>query len=460
MKTQLKTLTLIITLLFFQQFTLADRLNYQEVLNNAVNNSFDLKMSSVDIDISKAELKAVRADWYPSLSLQYNTEHNSDLANGRGNYAYAGNTMITPYTQYRNMLYLTLSYNIFDFGVQGKKVDIAKKELEQKKISYELQLKDLKLKVLDLYTKTQQYAKEIDTKSEILSIYENMFHNKERMFKAGIDNKLSVMDEAVKMARAQNEIENSKLSLKNTLEDLSVITMNKYNPENLTVSDIDYNNSEEDIENYIVPAAYGDILQTSVEKQNFSPFFELNNSLEAAYYDLEIEKKKSELSILKRQMLPTFRFYTGYSLYGQNPNNYWGSVQDVGQRSLIIGISSNYVFFDGFKNKANREKTSLEIQKLKYEKEKKLAELQNQYEKSFQAYETYTNELVIKQSLLNSIEDKLYALERLRANKLAEQNELLSAKADLLNQKFELEQNIINITSKLEEMKIISGANL
>lgn len=287
-----------------------------------------------------------------------------------------------------------------------------------------------------------------------------MFHNKERMFKAGIDNKLSVMDEAVKMARAQNEIENSKLSLKNTLEDLSVITMNKYNPENLTVSDIDYNNSEEDVENYIVPAAYGDILQTSVEKQNFSPFFELNNSLEAAYYDLEIEKKKSELSILKRQMLPTFRFYTGYSLYGQNPNNYWGSVQDVGQRSLIIGISSNYVFFDGFKNKANREKTSLEIQKLKYEKEKKLAELQNQYEKSFQAYETYTNELVIKQSLLSSIEDKLHALERLRANKLAEQNELLSAKADLLNQKFELEQNIINITSKLEEMKIISGANL
>lgn len=73
MKIQLKTLTLIITLLFFQQFTLADRLNYQEVLNNAVNNSFDLKMSSVDIDISKAELKAVRADWYPSLSLQYRT---------------------------------------------------------------------------------------------------------------------------------------------------------------------------------------------------------------------------------------------------------------------------------------------------------------------------------------------------------------------------------------------------
>lgn len=458
MKKILKILIITIILKITILYAYADNLNYKEVMVNAVNNSFDLKMSAVDIDISNAQLKAVRADWYPTLSMQFNTEHNSDLANGRGNYAYAGNTMITPYTQYRNMLYLTLSYNIFDFGIQGKKVDIAKKELEQKKISYEIQLKDLKLKVLDLYTKTQQFTKEINTKTEIFSIYENMFHNKERMYKAGIDNKLSVMDEAVKMARAQNDIENSKLSLKNTLEDLSVFTQNKYDYENLTVNDINVQNTE--YEDYIIPFDYENILQTSIEKEDIRPYFNSQNSLEATYYDLEIEKKKSELSILKRQLLPTFRFYTGYSLYGQNPNNYWGSVQDVGQRSLIIGISSNFVFFDGFKNKANREKTSLEIQKLVYEKEKKLAELQNQYEKSYQSYDTYTNELIIKQNLLNAVEEKLLALERLHANKLAEQNELLSAKADLLNQKFELEQNIINITSKLEEMNIISGANL
>ena len=170
MKKILKILIITIILKITILYAYADNLNYKEVMVNAVNNSFDLKMSAVDIDISNAQLKAVRADWYPTLSMQFNTEHNSDLANGRGNYAYAGNTMITPYTQYRNMLYLTLSYNIFDFGIQGKKVDIAKKELEQKKISYEIQLKDLKLKVLDLYTKTQQYTKEINTKTEIFSI--------------------------------------------------------------------------------------------------------------------------------------------------------------------------------------------------------------------------------------------------------------------------------------------------
>ena len=180
---------------------------------------------------------------------------------------------------------------------------------------------------------------------------------------------------------------------------------------------------------------------------------------ESRYYDLEIDKKKSELSILKRQLFPSFRFYTGYSLYGQNPNNYYSSVQNIGQRSLVIGVSSQYVFFDGFKNRANREKTKLEIQKLQLEKEKKLSELESKYKKSFKTYESYNEELTTNKDLLATVKEKLDAVNRLNSNKLIEQNELLSTKAELLNQEYELEQNIINITSKLEEMKIMSGAD-
>ena len=58
-----------------------------------------------------------------------------------------------------------------------------------------------------------------------------------------------------------------------------------------------------------------------------------------------------------------------------------------------------------------------------------------------------------------TVKEKLDAVNRLNSNKLIEQNELLSTKAELLNQEYELEQNIINITSKLEEMKIMSGAD-
>lgn len=457
---------LYLTIIFFfllQINTFAVEISYQDTLKAAIDNSFDLKMSEIDIGISKAQLKAVRADWYPTLSMQFNTEYNRDLTGGRGTYAYAGNTMITPFTQFRDMLYLTLSYNLFDFGVQGKKVHIAKQELAQKEINYNLQLKDLKLKILDLYSKAQQHNNTINTKSEILSLYQNMFNNKERMFKAGIDNKLSVMDEAVKIAKTQNEIESSKRELKNTLQDLSYYTKNEYDISGLNVKSIDDKpdeNYSEDAEINIIEISATDVIESEINRTEYNLSFNPTFSDEAKYYDLEIDKKKSELSILKRQLLPSFRFYAGYALYGQNPNNYWNSVQDIGQRSFVVGISSQYVFFDGFKNRANREKTKLEIQKLQIEKEKKLSELDNKYTKSFKAYESYNEELNTNKELLATVKEKLNDVGRLKANKLTDENELLSAKAELLNQEFELEQNIINITSKLEEMKIMAGADL
>ncbi|MDR1168523.1 MAG: TolC family protein [Heliobacteriaceae bacterium] len=148
----MKYLLLLLILLIPLQ-TNAETLNYQDTLNKAINNSFDLKMSAVDIEIGRAQLKAARSDWYPTLGVQANSEHNQNLAGPNAQMGYAGSTMIIPYTQYRNMIYTTLQYNLLDFGVTGRKVHIAISDLEQKKISYDIQVKELKLKILELYTK-------------------------------------------------------------------------------------------------------------------------------------------------------------------------------------------------------------------------------------------------------------------------------------------------------------------
>lgn len=299
------------------------------------------------------------------------------------------------------------------------RIYIAKQELAQKEINYNMQLRDLKLKILELYGKIEQNNNAINTKSEILSLYKNMFSNKERMFKAGINDKLSVMDEAVKIAKTQNEIENSKLELKNALEDLTYYTKNNYNISNLSVQSI---NMEEQDDKNIVSISSKNIIESEINKNEYNLNFDPYTTDEAKYYDLEIDKKKSELSILKRQLFPSFRFYTGYSLYGQNPHNYYSSIQDISQRSFVVGISSQYVFFDGFKNRANREKTKLEIEKLQVEKEKKLSELENKYQKSYKAYETYNEELNVNRQLLATVKEKLNDIERLNANKLTDQN--------------------------------------
>lgn len=441
-----------IVVLFSTAKVMAEVLTYKNTLQQAVNNSFDLKMSALDIDISKAELKATKADLFPLLSTQVNTEYNNGLGN-TSNINYVGNTVVSSYTQYRNLAMVGLTYNLFDFGALNKKVLIAKKDVEQKKVTLDLQAKDLKLKVLELYTKTLQTNEEIKTKSEVLKVYEEMFKAKERLFQAGTNDKISVMNEAVKIARTQDDIENSKLELKNALNDLSSYTLQKYNPDNIEILDFE----ELNIQPSVVLVNNFTPLKAKVVDDNLDLSFNPDKSLESKYYDFEIEKKKAELEMYKRQRLPGFKFYTNYLFYGQDPNQYFSSYSNFRQTSLAFGISGSFALFDGFKNKANKEKAALQIKRLELEKEKKLTEIKTEYEKSYASYQTYSEELVIKKDLLSKVKEKENSLDRMFQNGLIEKNDLLTAKADLLSQEFELQQNIIKITSKIKEIQIMAG---
>jgi len=439
-------------LLMLNAKAMADTLTYRSILNQAIDNSFDIKMASLDIDISKAELKATRADLYPTLYTQLNTEYNNGLGN-TNNINYVGNTVVSSYTQYRNLASVGLSYNLFDFGAINKKVLMAKTDVEQKKIMVNLQLKDLKLKILDLYTKTLQYNDEIKTKSEVLKVYEEMFKAKERLFQAGTTDKISVMDEAVKIARTQDDIHNSKLELEKILHDLSSYTFQKYNADNIEVLDFE----ELNIQPNIVPVNNFEPLKAKVAEEKVDLSFNPESSLESKYYDFELEKKRAELEMYKRQRFPAFKFYTNYLMYGQDPNNYFSSYSDFKQASLAFGISGSFAFFDGFKNKASKEKAALEIKKIQLEKEKKLTEIKTEYEKSYASYEAYSEELICKKDLLNKVKEKLTSLDRMFKNGLIERNDLLNTKADLLSQEFDLEKNIINISSKIKEIEIMTG---
>lgn len=460
MEKRLKNLIIVGLCLILSQSVFAETcqqtLTYKNVLKQAIDNSFDIKMAALDIDISKAELKSARADLFPTLYTQVNSEYNNGLGNTQ-NINYVGSTVVSSYTQYRNLASVGLQYNLFDFGAIGKKVLIAKKDVEQKKIAVDMQVKDLKLKVLDTYTKTLQANEEIKTKSEILKIYEEMFKAKERLFKAGTNDKISVMDEAVKIARTQDDIETSKLNLKTSLNDLSSYTLQKYKADKIDVLDFD----ELNIENNIKPVSYveypnGPLKANIVEKKqdlSFNP----EHSLEAKYYDFEIEKKKAEFEMYKKQRLPSFKFYTNYLMYGQDPNQYFSSYKDFHQASLAFGISGTFAFFDGFKNRASKEKAALEVKRLQLEKEKKLTELKTDYEKSYDSYLTYNEELSIKKELLSKIKEKLSATDRMFKNGLIERNDMLTTKADLLSQEFDLQKNIINISSKIKEIEIMAG---
>jgi outer membrane protein TolC len=436
-------------LLSFSQ-AMAEQLSYNGILKSAVENSYDLKMVSLDIDISKADLKNARSDLFPILSSQLNTEYYDSLAQN-ASFATIGNTVLPPNSQYKDLAYLSLSYNLFDFGATGKKVFIAKKDIEQKKMMYDIQFKDLNLKLIELYTKTLIYNNEIKSKSKMLKLYQELFLAREKLFESGSSNKLLVMDEAVRIARTQDDIETAKTALKQVLNDLTSLTKQNYNIEELEVLNFD----DENIlpVNEIKPKLRGIV----EEKDKFS--FTPSATIEAKYYDAELQKKKAELDMYKKQRFPSFKLYSNYSFYGQNPDKYVKALDNVEKTSFSLGVTGSYTLFDGFKNKSSREKATLEMSKIQLEKEKKLNELKNKYEKSYTTYLSYINELSIKQDLLGRIREKLDAVERLSFNGLMPKTELLTIRADLLNQELDVQKNVINISSKIKELKILVGEN-
>jgi len=285
----------------------------------------------------------------------------------------------------------------------------------------------------------------------MLKLYQELFLARQKLFESGSSNKLIVMDEAVRIARTQDDIETAKTELKQVLNDLTSLTKQDYNIEELEVLNFDAEN--------IIPVndTKPKLRGTLEEKSKFT--FTPSATIEAKYYDAELQKKKAELDMYKRQRFPSFKLYSNYSFYGQNPDKYVKALDNVEKTSFSLGVTGSYTLFDGFKNKSNREKATLEMSKIQLEKEKKLNELKSEYEKSYTTYLSYTNELSIKQDLLGRIREKLDAVERLSSNGLMPKTELLAIKADLLNQELDVQKNVINISSKIKELKILVGEN-
>jgi len=433
----------------------AESLSYKNILLKAIENSYDLKLTSKDISISKASLKEAKSDYYPTIKTGFNSEYTNDLKNGTGIVSIGG-TFIPPNTMFQNMLSVNMNYNLYDFGVRGKKVSIAKKDVTEKAVTYKQTLRELKMNIVDLYTQALLCYKEMKIKQDTLTVDRELFNMKERLYDAGAVSKVDIANEAIKVAKLVDDIDVMKIRLKNILEDISFYTREKYTSENLEVLDFDEDNIVP--VNNITPPVPG-IYQLQAEKKDIIELpeqYDFKKSEEYQIYQLEIEKKKAELSILQRQRLPQFGFYTNYILYGSQRSNVGDAFKDLEQTNVSFGISSSLPVFDGFKNQAQRKKTELEIARLEIERDKKVAELTSKYEKLHKTNIYYNEEIKAQENLLAKVNDKLDMIDKLDQQKLVNKTDVLQNKEELLSQKLELEKTLTNKISNFKKLQIMS----
>ena len=291
----------------------------------------------------------------------------------------------------------------------------------------------MKLKIVGIYTELLLISRELEAKRELLDLYKDLALTKERLYLAGTIPKTDVVDEALRVVRMVDAIESLSLRLKKSLEDLSFYTGEQYETENIHMNNLP------------------DERRTKVR-------FAAEQLPEFKIYELEIEKKTAELEILKNERYPRFDFYSSYVWYGKDGSNYEQSVDDMESTNYVIGVSGTISLFEGFKTGSRIQKAKLEIERLRLEKEKGIAEVMNRHKKIEETERSLATELRNRQEIVAKVEENLSMVKRLAEQKAVEYADLLNRKIELLNDKWEITRTKITRRSALLELQIFSEA--
>lgn len=417
---------------FFIQYAKAEELNFNDFLSSALNNSYKLKISQIDSKISQKGVKEARSGYYPTLSAFATTERYNDLTKGNSQITAVGNEILLNRSYYQDMAAIGLSYNVYDFGVRRKHLDIAKADEQQKTYLLQKDTRDLRLDAVDIYGEALNLFKQYQVKSKIYELQNELAEINKKLRAYGELSEVELVELEINISETKTELDEINNNLAKKLTEISYYTNETYD-----INNIQLNNFPASLDN--LPKEANGLVKLSAQVITFIP----ENSFEAKAGDLEILKKQKEYEIQKKYNYPKIRFDTRYNFYGSDPSDFFGGIGDIGQRSVSLRLSTSFVLFDGFKNVNTISKKKMEVEKAKIEKERQIADLKKKYEQIQLDSKNAVIQTENNAATLALVNKNLDMLERLNVNGITAKSECIKKRLELLEKKQKLEQNQI-----------------
>ena len=174
-----------------------EQLDFNNFMSAALNNSYKLKTSQINIAISHHGVTEARAAYLPTISAYATTERYNDLTKGHAQITAVGNEILLNRSYYQDMAAVGLSYNIFDFGVRRKELDIAKADDKQKLIMLMKDTKDLKLDAVEIYADALGLYKQSVINGEKLALQNELININKRLRTAGELSEVDLVDSEI-----------------------------------------------------------------------------------------------------------------------------------------------------------------------------------------------------------------------------------------------------------------------
>lgn len=409
---------------------LVTSISFDEVLSKAKEHSFALKMADFDTFIAKTGIKAARAEYFPKLNAGVNAEYNKNF-NDILMSTYVGDTYINPYTRFQSLFGLSLSYNIFDFGVRRGYLDLAKEDTRIRELLKQEQIQELELNITDLYGKILITKKQLELNEKILVLSEKNLEMKKRLYNAKEYSKFELNSQTVENKKIARKIYDLKSMLAEYLNYLAFYTGEEYSVSNINVGEF--------------------------TRPNYPPdeFIDYTKSITWDIQTAAIAKKEQELKIVKRTNFPKVSMYSRYNLYDSHKTNYLKTL-GIEPSNYSVGASINMPVFDGLKNSADIDKAKLELEKLYVERDKSIAELKNKLATLRTNYSYMVEQTENSKQILKELKENDVNTNRLLAKGLVSPIDSVQSQIDLLEEKIEFEKNELTAISILRAIQILT----
>ena len=195
----------------------AEMLSFDNFLQNALNNSYEIKLAKLNKQSTEYGIKESRSGYFPTLAGYAITERYNNLGDSTKPMTAVGNEIILNNDYYQEMGSLIASYNLFDFGARKKTLDIAKADDKQKQILLFKSQRDLKLDAVDIYAEALNLFKKQQISNKILSLQNELIEINERLKEAGELSEIELTDTKIETSETKTELDEIKNSLSKRL---------------------------------------------------------------------------------------------------------------------------------------------------------------------------------------------------------------------------------------------------
>lgn len=393
-------------------------MEFDDVLKSAKINSYEIKISDFDVFIAKQGVRTTRSEYFPKINVSAGTEYTKNFNDiSASTVTVVGDAFINPYTRFQSLMGITLTYNVFDFGQRRDKLDIAKEDIELKELLAKEQMQELELTLIDTYCKLFITKRQIDINEEILELAKKNLEYKTRLFEAKEISKIELSNSALEVQKYEQKILELYSLAQESLNWISFYTREEYQLENLNVKEFK---------------------KASADPMEFNDY---TQSLTWLIQEKEVKKKELALSVAKKNNLPKVNAYSRYYIYGSDHSSYNQSLGDLGPSNYTVGATIFMPIFDGFKNSAEIQTASLELQQQLVKRDKAIAQLMTRLATMRSNLIYLDKQIVVDEKRAAELKDKEKSIKRLTEKRELTPIEHNEAKIELLEQEIELIKN-------------------